>query len=43
MIAGFISAEFLQQQETAYEDSEGNPEVDVGGNDAEQGAGTARG
>jgi len=36
-----MSAEFIQKQETADEDSEWNPEVDVGGDHMKQIAGSS--
>jgi hypothetical protein len=35
-LVGVISAEFIQKHETTEEDCEGNPEMDVGGDHAEQ-------
>jgi hypothetical protein len=39
----FTSAESIQKQESADEDREGNPEMDVGGDHEEQVAGNREG
>jgi len=42
-IVSFMSAESIQKQESADEHREGNPEMDIGGDHAEQVAGNREG